>query len=206
MGMETRSLTQRTTRDREAARAWALEMARQRDVLYLDTETTGLERDAEVVEIAVVDRDGRPLLDTLVRPNKPIPAGTTAFHGIGDAMVADAPGWPEVYFALLDLLNERSCPCVVVYNASFDRRVIDYVNRSHGLTPVVVDWHCAMIQYAAFAGEPGRRSGQYRWHSLERASSALGLPRPIHRARGDALACRAVVLAMAAGHPGSAGF
>ena len=40
------------------------------DTVYLDTETTGLypEHGARIVEIAILDDDGRPLLDTLVDP------------------------------------------------------------------------------------------------------------------------------------------
>src|SRR5690606_37121994 len=46
------------------ARAWLAANA-----LILDTETTGLDADAEVVELAVIDCAGAVLLDTLVRPS-----------------------------------------------------------------------------------------------------------------------------------------
>ena len=67
------------------ARAWLAANA-----LILDTETTGLGDDAEVVELAVIDCAGAVLLDTLVRPSGPVPAEAAAIHGITDAMAANA--------------------------------------------------------------------------------------------------------------------
>ena len=36
--------------------------------IYLDTETTGVRSNAEIVEICLVDHDGTVILDSLVRP------------------------------------------------------------------------------------------------------------------------------------------
>jgi len=60
---------------------------------FLDTETTGLWRGdgAELVEVALMDETGKVWVDTLVKPEKPIPSGATAVHGITDDMVKDAP-------------------------------------------------------------------------------------------------------------------
>lgn len=181
--------------DRAAAVAWAAEMLRRRDVLFLDTETTGLDGQAEIVEIAVVDAQGTVLLDTLVRPLRPIPPEVQAIHGITDRMVAGAPRWPEVHAELMRLFRER--PRAVVYNAAFDRRVIAQTAQQHCLPPPTAEWHCAMLRYAAYAGERHPVTGKYRWHRLDRAAAALGIPRPTHRALGDALVCRGVVAAMA---------
>lgn len=181
--------------DREIAMFWATAMVDRPDVVFLDTETTSLGADAEIVEIAVLDRSGTALLNTLVRPDRPIPPEATAIHGIRDGMVTGAPGWPAVYFDLLEVLRAR--PCVVVYNAAFDRRIIEQINRRHGLAPVAVEWHCAMLRYAAYAGDRHPKYGDYRWHSLERAAGSLGISLPTHRARGDAEACRGVVHTMA---------
>jgi hypothetical protein len=52
---------------------WARELMGRQDWVLLNTETTGLGPDDEVVEIAVLDPTGRALLDTLVRPPRPIP-------------------------------------------------------------------------------------------------------------------------------------
>lgn len=181
--------------DRRAAIRWAAELLRRPDILFLDTETTGLDDDAEIIDIALVVGRGTVLLDTLVRPVGPIPAAATAVHRITDAMVWTAPSWPDVYQELVGIVRHR--PHVIVYNAPFDRRVIGQTCQRHGMPLLRAHWHCAMQRYAAFVGERHPRYGDYRWHRLEEAARAVGALPPEHRALGDALACRAVVQAMA---------
>ena len=109
----------------ERARAWIAANA-----LILDTETTGLDDDAEVVELAVIDCAGTVLLDTLVRPSGPVPAEAAAIHGITDAMLADAPTWSEIHDRFCDLVEGRQ---VVIYSREFDARVISQTARRYGL-------------------------------------------------------------------------
>lgn len=175
---------------RAAAIAWASGIVARQDVVYLDTETTGIDGRAEIVEIAVVDGAGQTLLDTLVRPDGIIPYEVIRIHGIDDRMVAGAPRWPEVYPALLDLLRER---VVIVYNADFDFRLVNQMNRRCGFPLLNGNWECAMKQYAGFATDWHARYGNYRWHKLGVALARFGQPANGHRARADALACRLVV-------------
>lgn len=177
-------------RARTAAIAWASDIVARDDIVYLDTETTGIDGRAEIIEIAVVDGAGTTLLDTLVRPDGFIPYDVIRIHGIDDAMVADAPRWDDVYPALLDLLHERT---VIVYNAEFDHRLVNQMNRRSGFPPRSDRWQCAMRQYAGFATEWHARHGNYRWHKLGVALARFGHPTNGHRARSDALACRLVV-------------
>lgn len=176
---------------RDIAISWANGIISRRDVLYLDTETTGLGSQAEIVEIAVVDGAGRTVLNRLVRPTNRIPSDVAEIHGIDDAMVADAPSWPAVFAEFSRLLQRYAS--IVVYNASFDRRIINQVNQRHGFPPLEIEWHCAMQQFAAYAG---------RRHTLERAARSLGVPMSrAHRALGDTQVCRGLVHAMAtSGH------
>lgn len=179
---------------RATAIAWAAGVAARPDVVYLDTETTGIDGRAEIVEIAVVDGAGYTLLDTLVRPEGIIPYEVIRIHGINDTMVAGAPRWPEVYPALLDLLRERT---IIVYNAEFDFRLVNQMNRRSGFPPRADQWHCAMKHYAGFATDWHTRYGNYRWHKLGVALARFGHPTNGHRARADALACRLVVQGIA---------
>jgi DNA polymerase-3 subunit epsilon len=164
------------------------------DTDFLDTETTGLDGAAEIVEIAVVDGQGRALLDTLVRPDGCIPQEVVRIHGIDDGMVRGAPHWAEVYPLVLPLLAGRE---VVVYNAAFDFRLVNQMNHRCGLAPVRGVWQCAMLQYADFVAEPNTRYPGYRWHKLDVAVARFGHPPSGHRACADARACRAVVYGMA---------
>ena len=64
--------------------------------LIVDTETTGLGDDAEIVEIAVVDSQGSIVFDSLVKPSRPIPREASDIHGITNAAVAGAPGFAQL--------------------------------------------------------------------------------------------------------------
>ena len=100
------------------------------NALILDTETTGLDDDAEVVELAVIDCAGTVLLDTLVRPSGPVPAEAAAIHGITDAMLADAPTWSEIHARFCDLhrhLRAMNLTCTVPCEAS-TRRPICFIS------------------------------------------------------------------------------
>jgi DNA polymerase-3 subunit epsilon len=184
-------------RDRARADAiyWAATVAVRSDVFYLDTETTGLDGQAEIIEIALIDNAGTTLLDTLIRPAGCIPKEVTGIHGIDDAMVARAPRWLDVYPGLAALLREKT---VIVYNADFDLRLLNQTNQRCALPQRADRWECAMRRYAAFAGEHHPRYGGYRWHKLDVALASFGHAPSTHRARGDALACRLVVAGMAA--------
>ncbi len=82
------------------ARRAAIRQAQQKVQLkpvYLDTETTGLDSRSEIIEICILDHDGRVLLDSLVQPVGDIPADASAVHGITTAMVQDAPTWDVLW-------------------------------------------------------------------------------------------------------------
>ena len=56
--------------------------------VYIDTETTGLEKTDEIVEFSIVDFDGSILYSSLVKPSKPIPTEASRIHGITNEMVS----------------------------------------------------------------------------------------------------------------------
>jgi DNA polymerase-3 subunit epsilon len=191
----TPSKTERIHARRDAI-AWAEWVQQHPEAVFFDTETTGLDTWAEVVDVAVVDRNGATLFETLVRPDGPIPPDATRIHGIVDGMVSDAPRWPDVYPQLCAILDNRP---VVVYNADFDFRVVNQMNLRCNLVPRLDRWHCAMLHYAAFTAEWNPKYGNYRYWKLDAALQNFGLPAAAHRARSDADACRRVVAAMAKG-------
>jgi len=172
------------------------------NALILDTETTGLDADAEVVELAVIDCAGTVLLDTLVRPSGPVPAEAAAIHGITDAMLADAPTWPEIHDRFCLLIAARQ---VIAYNADFDVRLIEQTARRYResipeLVPLdqVATFSCAMVAYADFYGEWSAEKGRYRWQKLSAAAQQQGVTvGNAHRALGDCLMTLGVVRAMA---------
>ncbi len=181
---------------REAAHLARLRL--QSNPLYLDTETTGLGPQDEIIEVCLLDSEGGVLFESLIRPMQPIPMDAVALHGITDVMVAEAPRWPEVWPSVRGHLTGRP---VAVYNAEFDSRLLRQSHARHALADAVDTsaFFCLMLLYAQFRGawDASRRS--FRWHSLETARRQAGLPFPnAHRARDDAFLARALLHYMAA--------
>jgi DNA polymerase III subunit epsilon len=170
------------------ARQSAFQTARtywQTGPLFLDTETTGLDSRAEIVEICILEKDGSTLLDTLVKPFRRIPADVIQIHGITNDMVANAPSWLEVWPQVQAALSGRY---VGVYNADFDMRMLDQTNRASGIHGNARDFRffCIMKLYAQFLGTS-------RWQTLEAAGRQCGLALPnAHRAQADTRLAREV--------------
>ena len=174
-----------------------LEMVRRGDFVVLDTETTGL--DGEVCQIAVVDYHGNALVNTLVKPSESIPPAATAVHGIRDEDVAGALGWPEVLPMLMKVLRGRN---VVVYNATYDRRMMHHSAERAGLPKVnwkaFSEWWCAMEAFAEIYGDWNDYHGNYRWQKLATAAHYYGISvEGAHNALTDCRITLAVVKAMA---------
>lgn len=151
--------------------AWARALLAAADWVILDSETTDLGDDAEIVQIAVLAHDGTTLLDTLVKPSAPIPAEATAVHKITDAHVADAPAWPVVAPQLLAAVGTKR---IIAYNADFDRRMIEQTGRLAGsIGALFAKWECAMLAYAAWYGDYSAWDGTYRFQRLNGGHTAV---------------------------------
>lgn len=197
---------QRTAR--ELAAAWARSVL-EREIVILDTETTGLWPEDEIVEIAAVDRHGLVLFEQRIQPRDPSrllkrdrKTGRSAadIHGITPSMLVGQPGFAEIFPALRELINFKS---VVIYNADYDMRMLRQDCDRHGLNLPLVRAECAMLKFAAWNGAPGRTPGEYRWTRLEEAVSILGLhggtfDQQAHSALGDCQRTLAVLRGMAA--------
>jgi DNA polymerase III subunit epsilon len=177
--------------DRVAAIEWARDRMVSRDFVIFDSETTGLSSPVDFVEIAVVGSTGETLFDSLLKPSCRIEAAARVVHGHSAKSLSGAPRFLEVYPDLLEVLYESR---VIVFNASYDRRVWDAAVRNLGARGALAGglprWECAMRQYATFVGEPSKRGGGYRPQKL---------PGGDHTALGDALATLHLIEGMAAG-------
>lgn len=176
--------------DKASAAEWAWRHLKNPDVLILDTETTGLGGDAEICQIAIVNLRGKVLLDTLVKPVRPIPDDATAIHGITTKAVADAPTFGQIGMQISGILRGRTC---LVYNVSYDTRLLrqsaEAVRlKADVILPASARFEDVMLPYSAWVGEHGRRAGEYRWQRLKGGD---------HSALGDVWATRRVLFQMA---------
>ncbi|MBM3494686.1 MAG: 3'-5' exonuclease [Armatimonadetes bacterium] len=170
------------------------------EFVVLDTETTGIDYRAEIVQIGIVSAKGEILADSFVRPTIPIPSDALAIHGITDAMVADAPTIGEIGDTIRAAIKGRP---VIVYNAEYDMRLLDQSSRARGVAgdwrSAAPRWICAMLAYAEHRGVPGRRYGEFRWHKLGDAARHERIEvTAAHAAVGDCLTTLALVRKLSA--------
>ncbi|MDD5605795.1 MAG: 3'-5' exonuclease [Patescibacteria group bacterium] len=90
-------------------------------LVFVDLETTGLEPGSDrIIEIGIIKvRDGKVVgkYQTLINPQKPIPADATRISGIGDAEVATAPKFGDVAEQIVRFFDTG---LLVAHNADFD--------------------------------------------------------------------------------------
>lgn len=126
--------------------------------LFLDTETTGLDDQAQIIELAISDAQGTILLETKLRPSVSIDPEAEDVHGLTIEFLANAPTWPEVSDQVRKILCGRA---LVIFNADFDTRMFRQTAAAYGES---VKWvselktHCAMY-LAADAFGPTNRHG-----------------------------------------------
>ena len=172
---------------------------RQGNALVLDTETTGLDNSAEIVQIGIVTLEGETLFNSLIKPARARRwPEAQRVHGIAPADVIDAPAMGEVAEALRGIMHGRP---VAIYNAKFDSRMLWQSINAHEAGDSYAwmqnqEWACVMEAYAAYWGRPGRY-GSYRWQKLGDACRQQGV-RVVaaHDALGDARLTAALIRAV----------
>ena len=150
-----------------------------REIVF-DTETTGLSplTGDRVVEIGCVELINRVetgrTFHAYFNPERPMPSGAEAVHGLTDAFLADKPRFRDRARELLDFLGD--CP-LVAHNAGFD---FGFINHEFG--------HCGrpnvctsrMIDTLAIARQrfPGAK------HSLDALCTRFGVDRSLRIKHG----------------------
>lgn len=171
------------------------------DYFVLDSETTGLGTDAEICQIAIIDSSGKVLLDTLVKPVRPIPPDATRIHGITNEMVKDAK--PFDHHIVWDLLVHHN---VIIYNANYDTDLLyqseNALKQENFQWMRGINFYCAMEAFAEIYGDWNDYRQSYRWQKLETACRYYKVKATdAHSALGDCLATLEVCKAMAAKQP-----
>ncbi|EAO8183355.1 3'-5' exonuclease [Salmonella enterica] len=141
------------------------------DPVFLDTETTGLDAGAQVLEIGLVNARGDPIYETRLKPTVSIDPAAAAVHGISEAMLADAPAWPDIAQQLQHHIDQRP---LVIFNADFDTRILKQTAAAHNDPASWLDCltvYCAMRLAAGYYGPTNR----YGTISLASAASQAGL-------------------------------
>lgn len=151
------------------------------DLVFADTETTGLFNADHVIELGVVDAGERVLFDSMLKPKRKRKIHPMALkaHGITESKLAGKPRLIDVQNEVMECLKGRY---VVFYNAHFDVGKMLKSSDGHifdSCSGVI----CLMKLYKDY-------NKKYRNTSLIKACDSYGVNYrdvPNHRAVGDAI-------------------
>ncbi len=155
--------------------------------VILDTETTGLGKKDEVIQIGIIDMDGKTLLTQNIKPthHTSIPKEASQVHGLTMKDLKKCPTFDQLEEKLETVLNGK---VIIAYNSKFDKRLCIQTQKICGGYQIKNKWSCAMLEYAKFIGELNSSKGNYKWHKLEGGD---------HSATGDCIATLNVIKKMA---------
>jgi DNA polymerase III subunit epsilon len=152
--------------------------------VVVDVETTGScayggDRITEVAAVVVRDGEIREVFETLVNPQRPIPAFVTRLTRITWDMVKDAPRFADVAPRLLDVLSGN---IFAAHNANFDWRFVSSEFQRANATQLIGPRVCTVKLARTILPQLSRRSldNVARYYGVEITAR--------HRAGGDAIA------------------
>lgn len=114
---------------KEECRQWAIEVLCEPSAIILETQTTGLSRDAQVIQICIIDTSGKVLFDSYIQPTIAVTPEAFRVHCISMDILQFAPRFDSIR-SELEYITSRSI--VLSYNHYFEERVMSVPCRSRG--------------------------------------------------------------------------
>jgi DNA polymerase-3 subunit epsilon len=171
----------------------------QESPLFLHSKTTGALELSEVVEIAILDSSGMPLVDELVKPKRHIRPNATEEHGVTDEMVDTAPRWAEILPKIEEILIGKKV-CVYDHASELQALQNSYNNIHQRWVLDANNFYSLSDLFSRYRNERDPRTGAFLTYSLEEAARLVGIDIEIiafRRAHEDAWLMRAILMAIA---------
>lgn len=179
----TKNAKQRAMED---AVKWAKRMREDETTVVTDTESCGGNKNDEIISLAVVRLcDGKPLINTLLRPSDDVKFNwyATQVHGITQAKLVGAPHISDVYEEFYELTHNRN---VLAYNHTADKRMIEQTLNKNSLDIPEANWYCVMKQFKNYTQSTAVTN-------LTSACQLMNVKAGTHDALDDALATARLV-------------
>jgi len=170
--------------------------------IFLDCETTGLHpfQGAEILELAIIDEDGKTLFNSLIKPNSLLfePNSTwqdaEEIHGISPKMVMNSPTALSLKNIIGTILEKAES--IIIYNARFDSA---FILQEFGID-ISEKTKCCMERFARVYGQYDDYHQSYTWKKLTTAAKYFRAPKIVipnwlptaHRALIDVYMCKHV--------------
>jgi DNA polymerase-3 subunit epsilon len=161
--------------------------------VMLDTETTGLNDDDEVIELAILDcSTGATLFDSLIKTDKKSNPQAFKVNNITPEMLKGKSTIGEVWSTVEGMVGNR---VVLASNCAFDERLINQSLRKHDLTCSFF-WYDIQTLYRNYSCQ--NSASQYPLKTIGMCQQ-LGLEAGTHRAKSDVEAQIRLLKGMAKG-------
>ena len=171
--------------------------------VFLDTETTGVEIGACIIELAAIMVDNGEIVDTFhqyAKPYRPINPNAEKAHGISMAFLEDKPEEKVMLQDFIEWMIGMGKPDeILAYNAQFDIRIINDRMKMDYLTEETYFDSYKVIDVAKYAKEAIRtgvipKNGR-KWNQ-EYVAGCLGITYNAHSAIEDVKAMMKVYNAL----------
>lgn len=132
------------------------------DIVCLDTETTGVGYDDEILQLSIINGRGEVLFNEYIHPtmHEEWPEAE-CIHGISPAMVAGTPAIAEYLPRINEIIS--TARLIVGYNLGFD---LDFIRRAGIAVPDSINQFDCMPEFAEIYGEWNSYYRQYKWQQL----------------------------------------
>jgi DNA polymerase-3 subunit epsilon len=139
--------------------------------LVIDTETTGLDprEGHRVVEIAVIELINHlptgKFFHCYVNPERDMPEGALAVHGLTSEFLANHPPFAAVAAAFLDFVGSDP---LVIHNAEFDLAFLNAELKRIGLAPLAMPFtDTLLLARRRFPGQPANLDALCRRFTID---------------------------------------
>lgn len=139
-------------------------------VIVLDTETTGIGPDDEILQLSIIDESENVLYNEYFRPrHKTSWPGAEAVNHISPEMVSDKPTIFSRQNEIQKILDNADT--IVGYNTEFD---LEMLRRSGIYTYGTTETVDVMKRFANYYGDYDPRRNRYKYKSLKFCADNLG--------------------------------
>lgn len=132
------------------------------DIICLDTETTGVYGNDEILQLSVINGNGEVLFNELLRPKNVAEwPGAEAIHGISPDMVTGKPTIDQYMPQLNSIMS--AAKLIIGYNLQFD---LGFLRRAGIEWPKETQTFDVMTEFAEIYGEWNNYFRDYKWQKL----------------------------------------
>lgn len=107
-----------------------------KNYIILDTETTGLGKNDEVIELGIIDLDGKTLYSNLFNPGYEVSPFITSLTGIENLSLSVAPSFKNEWPKIKEIIKGKQ---VIGHNVGFDIRLLDQTLYRHAINCNISD-------------------------------------------------------------------